>query len=86
MKLAKEIEKQYMLLDGQDGNFFDTYHDMMKIQSDCAWGVVDEMEFNKELEHYDLDITSLEDTLEYCKAVIAIQELTNKLPSAIFGW
>ena len=43
-KLAQQIEKQYMLLDGEDDNFFRTYHDDMKIQSDCAWDVVAEMD------------------------------------------
>jgi hypothetical protein len=85
IKLAKQIEEQYMLLDGEDDNFFHTYHDDMKIQSDCAWDVVAEMEDNKKIEHFELDITSLEDTLEYCKAVIQLQIQTNNLPRAIFG-
>jgi hypothetical protein len=84
-KLAQQIEKQYMLLDGEDDNFFRTYHDDMKIQSDCAWDVVAEMEYNTDIEHSKLDITSLEDTLEYCKAVIQLQIQTNNLPRAIFG-
>jgi hypothetical protein len=84
IKLAMEIEHQYMLLEG-DSDFFNTYHDVMKIQSDCAWQVVDEMECNKTKVHDDMDLISLQDCLEYCKAVIELQTKTNDLPLIIFG-
>lgn len=95
VKLAQQIEEQYNLLEG-DSVFFDLFHDDLRIQSDCAWEVVDELEEYSEnpkkqfgqitgKEGIEITLDQLNDTLIYVTAVIKLQAQFNDLPRAIYG-
>lgn len=98
-KIITQIEKEYNKLNMNENNFFETYHDIMLTQRDCAY---------EESEEYDYYIThsetfkangkvktnidcakeciiTLNNILKYMKAIIQLQELTRKLPEPIFG-
>lgn len=100
IKLAQQIEKEYMKLTAEDTNFFDHHHDNLRIQMDCAWDEVEELkEYLKNktkkygYQHHkptgaecaDVCMRNLQDTLTYCKAVIDLQTQTNNLPKSIYG-
>jgi len=88
IKIANAISKEYNLLTIENNNFFNQYHDDLMIQRDCAWQVVNDIEYyeeKNEIKNALLDIKNLEKTLIYCKAVIALQKQTNKLPESIYG-
>lgn len=95
-KLARKINEAYVALSGDDMNFFNQYHDSLRIQADCAWDEVAELEeylqnpTNKYgrrtgLECANMGMQNLVDTLKYCEAVIKLQEQTLKLPKSIYG-
>jgi hypothetical protein len=100
IKLADQIEKKYNELTADDPNFFDQHHDHLRIQMDCAWDEVAELEeYLKNptkkygYQHHkptgaecaEVCMQNLQDTLTYCKAVIDLQTQTTNLPKSIFG-
>ncbi len=93
--LAQKINKCYnQLTFTNDQTIFNRYHDTLKIQNDCAWEVVGE------IEHYERtandtnaeqithiiegEIANLKKALLYCQGVIKLQTQFEKLPEAIF--
>ena len=95
-KLAAAIEKEYNKLNYDGYNFFETYHDNLRIQMDCAWEELGELEnyANNPIKMFgntlgkDAAIQVLEvlnNTLIFARAVIALQEQTRNLPYAYFG-
>ena len=86
--LAHKIEIEYSKLTNDDPNFFETYHDNMRCQMDCAYDIAGEVEhyFNKgDIKNAKEQIKVLQDTLKYCQAVIELQKQTVSLPRCIFG-
>ena len=94
--LASKIEAEYNKLNLLEYNFFDTYHDDLRIQMDCAWQEVDELvEYSENpnklfgdktgLECMQYCIGNLSATLEYVTSVIRLQEQTMNLPKSIYG-
>ena len=94
--LAAQIEMFYNKLDNECEYFFDAHHDDLRIQMDCAWQEVGELEVyssnpknkygkltGKECALSCIDV--LLDTLTYCEAVINLQEQSKCLPKSIFG-
>jgi hypothetical protein len=86
--IAKKITDLYNKLNLDCEYFFKAHHDNLRIQMDCAWEVVGEIDHYlkvNDLESANDEFKSLEDTLIYCDAVIKLQEQTNNLPKCIFG-
>jgi hypothetical protein len=96
VKIATQIENLYNELDYEGYDFFNVHHDNLRIQMDCSWMEVDELEYNvnNPTKKYG-DITgkdcaaicieNLKNTLVYVKAVIKLQQQTKDLPTCIFG-
>jgi hypothetical protein len=87
-KLVAAIWHNYDSLTIENEDFFNQYHDNLRIQADCSTDVYEEIEVylklgRKDAVNYHLD--QLRDTLTYCKAVIKLQTETNNLPACIFG-
>lgn len=94
--IANHIESLYNELDYEGYCFFKIYHDNLKLQMDCSWCEVQELEnyINNPTKKYG-DITgkdcakicikNLKNTLVYAKAVIKLQQQTKDLPTCIFG-
>ena len=100
IKLAEQIDALYNKLTLGNYGFFDAFHDDLRIQRDCACDEVNELEeylqnptkkygFMKKkptgAECADMCMQNLVDTLNYCEAVIKLQEQTLKLPKSIYG-
>jgi hypothetical protein len=88
IKLAQEIESKYNELNGDNEGFFDLYHDDLRIQSDCAWQEVEELEEylkNKEKEYVEISMQNLRDTLAYVTSIIDVQNQLNNCPKSIYG-
>ena len=86
--LARKIELEYSKLNNDDPNFFETYHDNVRCQMDCAYQIAGEVEIYVEkddLKSAKEQVKDLQDTLKYCKAVIELQKQTVNLPKCIFG-
>jgi hypothetical protein len=87
-KLVSEINKLYNQLTIENERFFETYHDDLRIQSDCSFELLGEIEYYEEKGETKFVgplIEDLRQTLTYCKAVIDLQTQTNNLPKSIFG-
>ncbi len=88
IKLAQEIEAKYNELNGDNEGFFNLYHDDLRIQSDCAWQEVEELEEylkNKQKEYAEISMQNLKDTLAYVTFIIDIQNQLDKCPRSIYG-
>ena len=88
ISLAALISRQYNMLELDKYKFFETYHDSMRCQMECAWEEVDNVAAYEEDNDEDSALSSislLQQTLTYCKAVIRLQKLTKALPEAIYG-
>lgn len=87
IKLAQQIGAEYDKIELTDYGFFDAYHDTMLYQKEGAWEEVGEIEYFEEkgeIKHAEGGIKQLMETLAYCKAVVKLQEMTRKLPKAIY--
>jgi hypothetical protein len=87
-KTVKDIWHNYHLLNTDNENFFNQYHDNLRLQADCSTDVFSEIvEYLKlqDVENAKYYLQQLKDTLVYCKAVINLQKKTNDLPQCIFG-
>jgi hypothetical protein len=95
IKLAQQIEAKYNELNGDNEGFFDLYHDDLRIQSDCAWQEVEEIEEDlktksKECkkiskQYIEISMQHLRDTLAYVTFIIDIQNQLDKCPRSIYG-
>jgi hypothetical protein len=94
--IANHIESLYNELDYEGYDFFNIYHDVLKLQMDGAWFEVQELENyidNPTKKYGDITgkdcakicIKNLKNTLVYAKAVIKLQQQTKDLPTRIFG-
>ena len=87
-KIVKYIWHNYHLLNTDNEDFFNQYHDILRIQADCSVDVLIEIvEYLKlnDIDYAKYHLQQLKDTLIYCKAVIQLQNKTNDLPACIFG-
>lgn len=95
-KICALIQKEYNKLNYEGYNFFSTHHDNLRIQMDCAFEELGELEVyaNNPSKKYGnilgeqgalLTLETLKDTLIFVKAVIQLQEQTRNLPMPIFG-
>lgn len=87
-KFLKRIQASYMLLDANNSDFFNQYHDTLRIQMDCSFEVALEMDFyliEDNLESFNTALEQLKSTAAYCEAVIKLQKQTVSLPEPIFG-
>ena len=96
LALANKIDATYNKLDNYNEYFFDAYQDDLRVQRDCAFMELDELEEycknpKKQFgditgtEGVEICIKNLEDTLTYCNAVIKLQNLSKELPKSIYG-
>ena len=96
LKLMRQINTKYDELDGEDGGFFDLYHDDLLIQRDCSFQeyeeIIEYLDNPKKMygrisgkEGAEIGIKNLHDTLIYMTAVIDIQTKINDLPKSIYG-
>jgi len=84
---VNQISLKYNELDA-DTPIFDQFHDDMRVQRDCSYEVLDEIEEYLKLKDEKAAIyyiKQLEDTLVYCTYVIEMQEMYKNLPKSIFG-
>ena len=96
IELAKQIQNKYDELGIENENFFNLYHDDLRIQSDCAWDEIGEMDVylkNKDkvygnstgAEHAESCMQNLIDTLAYVTFIIDIQNQLANCPKSIYG-
>ena len=88
VRIYRNICDQYNLLASDKYRFFETYHDTMLDQKDGAMEIVGEIEHyvkTDQIAFAKANIKELNKTLSFCKAVINLQEMTEKLPEPIFG-
>jgi hypothetical protein len=92
--LACKIHTQYDKLGFIDGDdfYFNRFHDQLQVQTDCAYEAaqdVEQLEKDGKLDDAQAIVEQLEDTLEYCKAIIKGQSLLTTLfkncPNPVFG-
>ena len=85
--LCHKIDQEYNKLTFEAGQrFFETYHDIMSCQRDCANDITGEVDHYVEQGHFKLaleNIQNLRDTMKYCQAVIELQKQTVNLPKHI---
>ena len=87
-KIAQQIENQYNELNNETPYFFDQHHDDMRIQRDCSYEELTEIEAYEqrgEIKFAKIGLKNLKETLIYMKAIIKLQEQTNNLPRSIYG-
>ena len=90
-KICKSIDRQYDKLSIDKNDLvFNRYHDDMMYQSEGAWSEFNEIESYLNADDLTQDeadayIKNLNDTLDFCKAVIKTQEASVKIPSTVFG-
>ena len=96
IKLAQKIEMMYSQLNLENEGFFNLYHDDLRIQSDCAYQEVDDIEeylahpkkiWNgaTSLELAEGCMKNLKDTLTYVTFIIDVQTKLNNCPKSIYG-
>lgn len=94
VKIAKKIDANYNKLswNSKSSSFFDSWHDSMQCQQECAWQVIDDIEYcyktkigNDLYNYIDDYIDQLEKTLKYTDAVIKAQKYVNLIPENIFA-